>query len=49
MKQVSNQDYRLIVSFLWEYMVLTSRAKSTRELNRGRICGKLFKKLNKRL
>lgn len=52
MKQVSNKDYGLIVRYLYDYMVLASlnlKAKSTRERNRVRICGKLFKKLTKRL
>ena len=50
MKQVSNKDFGLIVRYLYDYMELASlRAKSTRELNRVRICGKLFKKLTKML
>lgn len=50
MKQVSNKDYGLIVRYLYDYMVLASlKAQSTRERNRVRICGKLFKKLSKRL
>lgn len=50
MKQVSNKDFGLIVRYLYDYMVLMSnRPSSTRELNRVSICGKLFKKLTKRL
>lgn len=50
MKQVSNKDFGLVVRYLYDYMVLMSnRALSTRERNRVRICGKLFKKLSKRL
>ena len=50
MKQVSNKDYGLIVRYLYDYMVsMSNKTLTTRELNRVRICGKLFKKLNKRL
>ena len=50
MKQVSNKDYGLIVRYLYDYMVsMSNKTLTTRELNRVRTCGKLFKKLSKKL